>query len=188
MSRPPVTTNDAGPLEYFSIALGWLVPGAGHLLIGQRARGLVFMVTIHGLFAMGLLIAGIKAMNPADQPIWKYTQLVAGWPTLIANRLAAVQVNAEQQQMDDYGRAAAENPALNPDTYFKANPEVRPTYFPKVQDVGTVYCGIAGMLNLLVLFDLLIRVLGGPTPENAERDAAGVGKRDGAVAVTGGNG
>ena len=33
-------------------------------------------------------------------------------------------------------------------------------YHPKVQDIGAVYCGIAGMLNLLVMFDVLLRITG----------------------------
>ena len=33
-------------------------------------------------------------------------------------------------------------------------------FHPKVHDMGAVYCGIAGMLNLLVMFDLLLRVTG----------------------------
>ena len=33
-------------------------------------------------------------------------------------------------------------------------------YSPKIQDIGSVYCGIAGMLNMLVVFDVLLRVSG----------------------------
>jgi len=43
-------------------------------------------VTIHALFGMGLLIGGIRAINPPDQAIWTYTQFLSGWPMIIANR------------------------------------------------------------------------------------------------------
>jgi hypothetical protein len=124
-----------GPLGYAAVGLAWLVPGAGHLAIGQRGRGLVFLITIHLLFLSGLLLGGIHAMNPPEQPIWSYTQLLAGWPTLAANALA----RNEDTNAKDFG----------------ADPGV---YAPKIQDVGTVYCGLAGMLNLLLIFDVLVRV------------------------------
>ena len=45
-------------------------------------------------------------------------------------------------------------------------------YHPKVQDMGSVYCGIAGMLNLLVVFDVLLRITGWKRkdPEQARRE------------------
>ena len=52
-------------------------------MIGQRTRGILFLVTIHVLFATGMLLAGIRAISPPDQPIWSYTQLLAGWPTWV---------------------------------------------------------------------------------------------------------
>ncbi len=72
-------------LGYFALVLAWAVPGLGHLMIGQKGRGFVFFITLHGLFALGLLIGGIRAINPVDQPIWRYTQFLAGWPMLVAN-------------------------------------------------------------------------------------------------------
>lgn len=38
--------------------LAWLVPGAGHLLTGRRAKGLVFLVAIPLMFAIGLWLQG----------------------------------------------------------------------------------------------------------------------------------
>jgi hypothetical protein len=38
--------------------LGWLVPGAGHWYIGQRARGAVLCGALVGCFVAGVLIGG----------------------------------------------------------------------------------------------------------------------------------
>ena len=38
--------------------LAWLVPGAGHLLAGRRAKGLVFLVALPLMFAIGLWLDG----------------------------------------------------------------------------------------------------------------------------------
>jgi hypothetical protein len=38
--------------------LAWLVPGAGHLLAGRRAKGLIFLVMLPLMFAIGLWLQG----------------------------------------------------------------------------------------------------------------------------------
>jgi hypothetical protein len=42
---------------------GWLVPGAGYFLIGQRGRALGVGITIIVLFIAGLLIAGVRVIE-----------------------------------------------------------------------------------------------------------------------------
>ncbi len=157
-SMDDLSNEGHGALGYAAVGLAWLVPGAGHIVIGQRQRGMIFLITIHALFAMGLIIGGIHAMNPPEQPIWSYTQFLTGWPTLAAN------VVGRQ-------RAVIEDPALRElqTNYVNLSPEERTAllrevgiYAPKIQDVGTVYCGLAGMLNLLLVFDVLVRVTASP--------------------------
>ena len=50
---------------------------------------------------------------------------------------------------------------------------------PKIQDLGAVYCGIAWMLNLLVIFDVLLRITGSvredPGSKNKSVAMAGAG-------------
>ena len=38
--------------------LAWLIPGAGHLLQGRRQKGLVFLVALPLMFAVGLWLEG----------------------------------------------------------------------------------------------------------------------------------
>ena len=38
--------------------LSWLVPGAGHLVQGRRQKGLVFLVALPVMFAIGLWLEG----------------------------------------------------------------------------------------------------------------------------------
>lgn len=171
-------------LGYLALVLSWLVPGLGHILIGQKARGMIFLVTLHGLFALGLLIGGIRAINPADQPIWRYTQFLTGWPMLVANHFERNVYEPQYVDLDRGERSMtaidrlyeANRPKVQDDSqrearkaYAKSFLEKYPlfSYHPKVQDVGSVYCGLAGMLNLLVIFDVLLRITG------AERVGAG---------------
>ena len=138
---PSPSTDDQEPmfLSLLTLALGFIIPGAGHLSIGQVKRGLIFGITIMALFFGGLLIGGVQSVGPQDQPIWKITQFMAFGPYMIA-------------------RLLANNYAASPVDFF-----------PKLRDVGSVYCGIAGMLNLLVLFDAGLRIAGHRKP-GAGRD------------------
>ena len=48
------------PIARRTLALvaAWLVPGAGHLVLGRSGRGLLFFVTIVGAFVLGLSLHG----------------------------------------------------------------------------------------------------------------------------------
>ncbi len=147
-------------------------------MIGQKGRGILFLLTLHGLFAAGLLIGGIRAINPADQPIWRYTQFLTGWPMLVSNYFERNDYEPKYVAQDFTDREhrstmdkqyEARRPSILDDTersirqaYAKSFIEKYPlfSYHPKVQDVGSVYCGLAGMLNLLVIFDVLLRITG----------------------------
>jgi uncharacterized protein DUF6677 len=40
------------------IVLAWLVPGAGHLWQGRRQKGIVFLLALPLMFAVGLMLSG----------------------------------------------------------------------------------------------------------------------------------
>lgn len=40
------------------IVLAWLIPGAGHVLVGEARRGLVFFVTLTAMYAIGIGFGG----------------------------------------------------------------------------------------------------------------------------------
>src|SRR5512141_225772 len=39
-------------------AAGWLVPGAGHLWLGRRQKGIMFLLALSLMFAVGLALEG----------------------------------------------------------------------------------------------------------------------------------
>jgi hypothetical protein len=67
-----VTTADRSrpaPSKYLVCAVAWAVPGAGHLWLGRRQKGIVFLVTITLMFVTGLLLEGrLFPFEPA-QPL-----------------------------------------------------------------------------------------------------------------------
>ena len=54
------TTEEAG-FVYLPLIAGWLVPGAGHFLLGKWGRGSLLAASILGMFGMGLVIVPIAS-------------------------------------------------------------------------------------------------------------------------------
>jgi hypothetical protein len=62
VSKPRAAeTAEAQPLTAMAVLapiLGWLIPGAGHLLLKRWIRGLILMASIITMFVLGLLMQG----------------------------------------------------------------------------------------------------------------------------------
>ncbi len=121
--------------------LAWMVPGLGHLFIGDRIRGLIYLITITVTFWSGVAIGGVRdTVNPRERTAWFMGQTCAG-----VNALAA------------YGWG--QQVRARPDSDYQTQAHHRSA------DTAVVYTGIAGLLNLLAIFDALVRadlVRGGP--------------------------
>lgn len=59
--------TQSGGLVLLCLA-SWAIPGAGHLWLGRRAKGLIFMVAIPLMFAIGLAIRGRLAPFDLSDP------------------------------------------------------------------------------------------------------------------------
>ena len=57
MRATAVEQPQSGGLVLLCLA-SWIVPGAGHLWLGRRGKGLVFLIAIPLMFAIGLAIHG----------------------------------------------------------------------------------------------------------------------------------
>jgi len=69
-SAGPKSAAPPQPLTMMSLvapALGWLVPGAGHLIQKRWGRGLLLMLSVVVMFVLGVLMEGkIYAFNTGD--------------------------------------------------------------------------------------------------------------------------
>jgi hypothetical protein len=145
---------------------GWLIPGAGYLLIGQWVRGALIGGTILALFVLGLLIAGVRVI---DVPGYEKGEAVFLTPSgqranhpgpedrwaLVARPVAEL---ADKPWF--VGQILA-----GPVTLFSAKWSVsvaRPSQahpdgvmasHGRVAEIGTLYTAVAGMLNLLAMID-----------------------------------
>jgi hypothetical protein len=59
--------GEKSSLPALALLAGWLVPGAGHMLLGKWIRGLLLFVSVLGMFLIGLGLQGkIYTPNTGD--------------------------------------------------------------------------------------------------------------------------
>lgn len=70
--------------------LSWLVPGAGHLLQGRRQKGVIFLLALPAMFAIGLALSGRLFPFVFSDPLVGLAALAnagMGIPYLVASAL-----------------------------------------------------------------------------------------------------
>jgi len=161
---------------------GWVVPGLGYVFLGERARGFTIMVTVLSLFIFGLLIAGIRVI---DVPGYDKN----GFEDRVDNTGHRVERSTDYEYQNGH-------PALF-SSDFIAEIAAKPWYVGQVfagpinllasivsiheaqmnlpmtharlQEIGTLYTAVAGMLNLLAILDASSRAA---NPEHSAEPAA----------------
>lgn len=64
---PARAAGRSSSMALLVLVAGWLVPGAGHLLLGKWVRGLLLFVTLVLMFGIGLALKGkIYSPNTGD--------------------------------------------------------------------------------------------------------------------------
>jgi len=149
MSRPSIPLRNPRTAAF----LAWLVPGLGHWYQGRRGKAILYAVCILGLFYAGFLMGEGKIVywrwvNPLRYPerfCYYYPgQFFVGLPALPALIQGTL-------------RYLGYDPIL---WGFLAEPDQVEInrLFPKLAklvDIGTIYTTIAGLLNILAIYDAL---------------------------------
>lgn len=144
-----VTTSTRSALSTpLTGVLAWLVPGMGHWYLGLRDRAVVFFVTIVVTFWGGVALGGVRStVNVHENQAWLAAQLCAG-PQTLAALMWSRSLPRPPPGSGQVDRYEAPYPA---------------------GDIGVVYAGIAGLLNLLVIIDALARSESGAVVRVARR-------------------
>lgn len=102
------------------------------------------MVAMVSLYLAGLLIGGIDVVDRREDTLWYAAQVMAGPVTLAVDRIhQQFKLDAlEKQRQPGAGRKRI----YDLTTYTVS--------VGRVNEMGTLYCALAGMLNLLVIIDL----------------------------------
>ncbi len=112
--------------------LAWVAPGLGHWFLGYRIRSIRILAGMAVLILGGLLIGGVDVVDSKEDHLWFIAQVSCG-PVVIA-------VDVINQR------------------YVKSQPDTDAAAWRSlghVNSVGTLYIGLAGMMNVVVILDAL---------------------------------
>lgn len=177
MSDDPTPPIDL-PNPKTAALLAWLVPGLGHLYQGRRTKGVIFMASIVGLFVAGMVIGNGKVAYASTLPFSSpRTYLYDGWPFICQSGIGVVAIPGWFERSryvagegpllistlypPPTGDRARQTPADELTSIDQMGKTVRHPDGPAKRrydlgfrfEVGMVYTVIAGLLNLLVVYD-----------------------------------
>lgn len=147
MSQPNV------PLRNPRIAalLAWLVPGLGHIYQGRVGKGILYAVCILSLYFTGLVLGEGKIVywrwvNPLGNPerfcLYYLGQFFVGLPALPA----LIQGTLKYYGKDPILWGLLAEPSQN--AINALHPKLG-----KLVEIGSMYTAVAGLLNILAIYD-----------------------------------
>jgi len=141
--------------------LAWLAPGTGHWYLGRPVRAVVLFVTIHAMFWSGVAIGGVFTVNPRDETWWCRAQLCTGASGLVG----FYRQKREYDRIVGQARAAPDQQTATRQSLADAVVELqarqRLALVPPASGLAYVLSGVAGMLNLMCIFDAIMLSLMG---------------------------
>lgn len=141
------------PLHFAAGVLGWICPGMGHIRNGDVRRGRLIMLGIFGLFLTGVLVGGLDCVDRREDGLWFVAQAGTGPIAFLADALNTGLLKSGK--MGTLLPMTAPNGAMLQVSSFKS--------VGSVNDVGTLFTAMAGLLNVVALLD----ALRGPRKESA---------------------
>ena len=161
MSESPI------PLKNPRLAafLAWLVPGLGHLYQGRIGKGILYAACILSLYTIGFALGEGKIVywrwvNPLNNPekfsLYYLGQFFVGLPALPA----LIQGTLKYLGHDPIFWKFMAEP--DPNVLNGLHPRLG-----KLVEIGSMYTAVAGLLNVLAIFD----AYEGPAYQSLEDDA-----------------
>ena len=183
--RPPkssIVIADDEPLDLrnreLAALLAWLLPGAGHFYQRRYLKSAIFFIAIMSTFGLGMLVAGGRCVYASWNHVekrWQYAlQAGIGLPALPAAYQAYRISNGQLPALNDFMAPPATLGELS-----EWNAETSSGF-----DMGTLYTMIAGLLNILVIFDAWGGPLPPPVKQGRDKSDADGESSDGARTAT----
>ncbi len=134
--------------------LAWLWPGLGHISLGERRRGFLIMFGVLFLVVSGLLIGGLDCVDRRNDRLWFLAQSLCGPIAIVADLGNQALVQQVQPPDEDWRR----NYDLR-ERFLDRDPELigslRRVGLGRVNEMGTLFVALAGLMNLVVILDAL---------------------------------
>ena len=125
--------------------LAWAVPGAGHIFLGRRVKGLVFLAIVLVTFMTGLAFQGRVYLANPEQPLSylaTFANLALGPLDIIARQVS-------------YDRVIYFFPReTDRDLYQEILGKTRARILAVTHEYGTTFLLTAGLMNILLILDV----------------------------------
>jgi hypothetical protein len=160
--------EQSSPNPVLAVLLACTIPGAGHFYLGRAKRGIIMFLTITALFWSGVGVGGVLTVDPQKERWWFAAQMLTGINGVVA----------WQRQTKAYQTLAkAGGDSLEDRTVTAGIALVGPA-----ETVARAYSGVAGLLNLMCIFDaLMLSVMGAPgEPQPQDDKPKGLAKKEAA--------
>jgi hypothetical protein len=164
MSDSRRATNIPAPLV---AVLGWLIPGAGYWVIGERARAGIICAGIVTIYFLGLLIGGARVIEvPGYDKQGMQIRVTAQGRVAPSNReypsARWILLERPLSEIADKPWFAAQvlaGPVALLSAAASNHYAVQgvPRVHAPLDNIGTLYAAVAGMLNLFVIIDSTYR-------------------------------
>jgi hypothetical protein len=129
-----------------AVVMGWIVPGLGHVMLGRLRRGLLFAGLVIGSYGLGLAHDGRLALRDPRQPFLTGLQVVANLGVGPLDTVARFFV---------YGQVVYAIPqTIRGPLDVRCRDVFRDRTSSALSIYGTAYLWTAGLMNLLLLFDI----------------------------------
>jgi hypothetical protein len=148
MAQPTVDLKN----RRLAALLAWMVPGLGHVYQGRTGKGILYGVSILGLFFVGLALGDWRIIY------WRWVSPLANMEQFCFNYLGQFFVGLAALPALIQGTLRYYNMSMGPPLWqFMAEPtpnEINGLYrLGKLLEVGTLYTTVAGLLNILAIYD-----------------------------------
>jgi hypothetical protein len=131
--------------------LAWIWPGLGHLIVyRERRRAGLIMFGVLFLFFSGLLVGGFDCVDHKNDRLWFLAQSLCG-PIAIAADLANQSLVQNVVPLDYSKDAELRRAASDRDP--KLLRLLRRVSIGRVNEMGTLFIALAGLMNLVVILD-----------------------------------
>ncbi len=141
------STTAVKSLQPVAAVLAWVWPGLGHLSLGQRKRGLLIMFGVLFLFLGGVLIGGVDAVDQRKDPLWFVAQVLCG-PIAFGVDFVNQYSKSPHRFDRDGAKGLSQEEQRQHDQHLH-----RTTSLVHVNEIGTLFAALAGLMNLAVILD-----------------------------------
>jgi len=160
------------PLAFAALFLAWLIPGTGHAYLGRPLRGVIIFLVIGVTFWTGMALGGVMTVDYENERWWFTAELLTGVHGIVGwhrQRMVYQELAADPEVGPPPLRQSQARMQWNYRVDKKLAADGIALVYP-TDTVARAYAGVAGLLNLMCMFDAAMLSLLGMETEPTGKD------------------